>query len=184
MQPTRLRPRPTAARPSAQREPFDIVRHAEALHVLHPGDVLCLLSGGRMQTLLGSCVAICMTDPARRVGAMCHIVHSAPPRPGSERDTAFAEPAMRRLFAELRAHGVDPLACEAHLCGGGVMSLVGLNPANLVGERNVQWARRFLASHHIPTHEMALGGAFYRKLSWEVGQGEPTVESLPISGGG
>ncbi len=169
--------------PPSRRDAFDIVRHAEALHVLHPGDVLCLLSGGRMQTLLGSCVAICMTDAARRVGAMCHFVHSSAPRSGSERDTTFAEPALRQMFAELRAHGVDPLACEAHICGGGAMRLGG-TPASQVGDRNIAWARDFLSAHRVLTHEMSLGGAFYRKLSWQVGQDAPQVETLPIAGGG
>ena len=39
------------------------------LHTLHPGDVVCAERGDRMETLLGSCVAVVLTDPRRTVGA-------------------------------------------------------------------------------------------------------------------
>ena len=45
---------------------------------LHPGDVALGQHGDALETLLGSCVAIVITDPRRTVGAMCHIVHSRP----------------------------------------------------------------------------------------------------------
>ena len=50
------------------------------VHVLHPGDVACGERGERFETLLGSCVAIVLTDPRRTIGAMCHIVHAMPAR--------------------------------------------------------------------------------------------------------
>lgn len=56
---------------------------------LHPGDVACVDRGERLDTLLGSCVAILLTDPQRSVGAMCHVVHA-----GAPRDCRRATPPM------------------------------------------------------------------------------------------
>ena len=151
--------------------------------VIHPGDVVCVNEGTVVQTLLGSCVAICMVDVAHTVGAMCHYVHCASPRSGHNKDATFAEVAMQRMFAELRARGVDPLACEAYVCGGGAMRLQGLGDASSVGSRNVVWARQFLSAQGLLTHEVSVGGgACYRKVHWRVGQGAPVVRVLPIEG--
>ena len=147
--------------------------------VIHPGDVVCVNEGTAVQTLLGSCVAICMVDAGHTVGAMCH------PRPGHDKDATVAEVAMQRMFAEWRSRGVDPLACEAYVCGGGAMRLQGLEGAPSVGSRNVAWARQFLAAQGVLTHEVPVGGgACYRKVHWRVGQGAPVVRVLPIEGQG
>lgn len=151
--------------------------------VIHPGDVVCVNEGTSVQTLLGSCVAICLVDAAHTVGAMCHYVHCASPRPGHDKDATFAEVALQRMFAELRARAVDPLACEAYVCGGGAMRLQGQGGASSVGSRNVAWARQFLSSHGVLAHEVSVGGgACYRKVHWRVGQGAPMVRVLPIEG--
>lgn len=153
--------------------------------IIHPGDVVCVNEGMTVQTLLGSCVAICLVNVSHTVGAMCHYVHSAKPRPGHSKDATFAEVAMQRMFAELRARGVDPLACEAYVCGGGAMRLQGQEGASSVGARNVAWARDFLAAQGVLAHEVSVGGgACYRKVLWRVGQGAPVVRVLPIEGSG
>ncbi|MCU0686006.1 MAG: hypothetical protein MUF34_27800, partial [Polyangiaceae bacterium] len=51
---------------------------ATSVHTLMPGDVACADRGERMETLLGSCIAIVLTDRRNTVGAMCHIVHCNP----------------------------------------------------------------------------------------------------------
>ena len=65
------------------------------LHVLHPGGVACGERGERFETLLGSCVAIVLTDPRRTVGAMCHIVHAMPAPAGRHRRVGRPTPSGR-----------------------------------------------------------------------------------------
>lgn len=175
----------TVSRDRLCAQPDAAITAASALPtlVIHPGDVVCVNEGTTVQTLLGSCVAICMVDAARTVGAMCHYVHCANPRLGHDKDATFAEVAMQRMFAELRSRGVDPLACEAYVCGGGAMRLQGQESAPSVGSRNVAWARQFLSAQGVLTHEVSVGGgACYRKVHWCVGQGAPVVRVLPIEG--
>jgi chemotaxis protein CheD len=80
------------------------------LHTLHPGDVVCAERGERMETLLGSCVAIVLTDPRRTLGAMCHIVHASRATAGVAETGAYAEVALDTMYALLRERGIDPAA--------------------------------------------------------------------------
>ena len=96
-------------------------RFAGAVHVLNPGDVAIGTRDDRLETLLGSCIAIVLTDPRRTIGVMCHIVH-ARPAPATERSNgAFADVALERMYTLLRARGITPSLCEAYVYGGGNM---------------------------------------------------------------
>jgi chemotaxis protein CheD len=152
------------------------------VHVLHPGDVALGFQGDRLETLLGSCVAVLLTDPRRTVAAMCHIVHAHSPGGVKSRDAAFAEPAMRELFARLYSVGISPHLCEAHVFGGGDMfpdQSGGLD----VGARNLDWVEDFLDRQRIPIRSQVTGGHFYRKVAWTVGPEAPlqSVRSVAIN---
>ncbi len=108
------------------------------LHVLHPGGVACGERGERFETLLGSCVAIVLTDPRRTVGAMCHIVHAMPAPAGRHDDATYADAALRQMNQRLRARGLQPGQCEAYVYGGGNM-FPRVYPQQSIGTRNVDW---------------------------------------------
>ncbi len=148
-----------------------------AVHFLHPGDVAFAQRGDRLETLLGSCVAVILTDPRRTVGAMCHIVHSG--CNGEGPDTTHARPALEATFALLRAHGISPQLCEAYVFGGGNM-FPGLFAHKHVGQGNAQWALDALAQQGIRIVAQDLGGAIYRRVSWTVGQAPPQTGSVAV----
>ena len=157
----------------------------QTLHTLHPGDVVCVDSGERMETLLGSCVAIVLTDPRRTVGAMCHVVHARPAQPGAPMPTAHGDAALALMSARLRARGIEPRLCHAWVYGGGNMfpQRVGASAAlGNVGAANADWALCALAGLGIPVLGGELGGNAYRKLRWTVGPGEPEFEAIAVDG--
>ena len=149
------------------------------LHTLHPGDVGCAERGDRLETLLGSCVAIVLTDPRRTLGAMCHIVHASRAVAGSAETGAYAEVALDTMYALLRERGIDPKQCEAYVYGGGNM-FPQLFTRTHVGEHNSRWALDALAQDgvHVLFHD--LGGDTYRRLSWTVGPEAPQVTAVPV----
>jgi chemotaxis protein CheD len=144
---------------------------------LMPGDVALGQAGDQLKTLLGSCVAVILTDPRRTVGAMCHIVHVGQANAANSRNTAYGSVAMREVFARLRSVGIEPTKCEAYLFGGGNMFPTTFR-AQHVGDNNVGWVLDFLDAHGIPVVNHCLGGNGYRKVSWTVGSGEPVVETV------
>ena len=144
------------------------------VHVLHPGDVVCAERGARLETLLGSCVAIILTDPRRTVGAMCHIVHSGASARGRDSSNKFADVALETMQARLQARGIVPRLCEAYVYGGANM-FPELPAAVPVGERNARWALQALADAGIRVLAHDVGGQRHRKLSWIVGPQAPQL---------
>lgn len=148
-------------------------------HTLHPGDVVCAGDGDRLETLLGSCVAIVMTDPRRTVGVMCHIVHSGRPVPGMPATTAYAEVALDKMFSLLRARAINPAMCEAYVYGGGNM-FPHLYNQRSVGDQNADWALAALAHEGVRVLIEDVGGNTYRRLSWTIGPGHPQVVAVAV----
>ena len=146
---------------------------------LHPGDVVAGTRGDRFETLLGSCVAIILTDPRRTVGAMCHIVHAPSGPGGSGEDTTHAGPAMASMFSRLRGLGIEPRLCEAYVYGGGNM-FPSLAKGPQVGDRNADWALATLTEVGVRVVAHDLGGHGYRRLGWTVGPDAPEVTTVDV----
>ena len=152
---------------------------ADGVRVLHPGDVALAEQGERLETLLGSCVAIVLTDPRRTLGAMCHIVYSKPAKAGAIASAAYADVALDRMYALLSLRGIAPRLCEAYVYGGGNM-FPALYAQGHVGADNAQWALEALAHDGVPVLFHDLGGNIYRRLSWVVGPEMPQVTAVAI----
>lgn len=150
------------------------------VHLLHPGDVACGERGDRLETLLGSCVAIVLTDPRRTVGVMCHVVHSRLPVHGQQdHNTAYGEAALAEMAQQLLARGIAPALCEGFLIGGGNMFPALVGEAH-VGAHNVRWALAALARSKVRLVFQDTGGASYRRIGWTVGPGLPDIAAVPV----
>jgi len=152
---------------------------AQQIYTLHPGDVVCGERGDRLETLLGSCVSIILTDPRRTSGVMCHIVHATRSASAAPADAAYADVALATMYRMLRDCGIDPAQCEAYLYGGGNM-FPDLVTHGHVGERNARWVCDALAEDGVRVLAQDLGGCAYRRLSWTVGIDAPLVTSVPV----
>lgn len=147
---------------------------------LHPGDVAVASAGQTLDTLLGSCVAVLLADSRRTIAALCHVVHARATLPG---DTRFAGPAIDSMCAALRARGFEPRYCEARLYGGGNM-FPGRYMNTLVGDANVDSVAKLLRDAAIPVVEHDVGGPYYRRFIWTVGEGQPVVRRTPLDANG
>jgi chemotaxis protein CheD len=146
---------------------------------LHPGDVACGTRGDRFETLLGSCVAIILTDPRRTVGAICHIVHATVGTSAQRGNTAHAGPALASLFQRLRCLGIEPRLCEAYVYGGGNM-FPTLTTGPQVGDRNADWVINALVVAGVRIVVQDVGGHGYRRLGWTVGPAAPQVTTIDV----
>lgn len=145
-------------------------------HVLHPGDVVCATRGDRFETLLGSCVAVVLTDPRRTVGAMCHIVHAG----GAPQDhTSWGAPALARMVQLLQARAICDRLCHAFVFGGGNM-FPGRYDGGHVGEANARWVLQALHARGIAVHLQDLGGPRYRRVRWTIGPELPQVSAMNL----
>jgi chemotaxis protein CheD len=149
------------------------------VHVLHPGDVVCAHRGDRLETLLGSCVAIILTDPHRTVGAMCHIVHSTLTGASACDSTAHASNALKAMYGLLRTEGFVPGMCKAYVYGGGNM-FPSLSMRCHVGQANARWALQTLLDDGVSVLDQDLGGNTYRRVGWTVGRDVPEVKAMLV----
>lgn len=150
---------------------------ADTLVTLHPGDVACAGRGTRFVTLLGSCVSILLSDPARTIGAMCHFVTVSPAQThaGKPAQTTQSAEALAAMFTSLRMRGIDPLRCEAWVIGGGNMFPGLVAGQDHIGASNSAWAVRELERLRIPIVASHVGGNMYRKVLWTIGAWAPAV---------
>jgi len=146
--------------------------------VLHPGDVACADRGDTLETLLGSCVGVILTDRCRTVGAMCHIVHARDDQRNLV-STQSVQGALDRMYELLVDRGLNPRLCDAFVYGGGNMFPEVIDHAH-VGDRNVRAVLDRLEKDAINVVCENCGGTAYRRLRWTIGSSLPSVISTAV----
>lgn len=119
-----------------------------------------------LTTILGSCVAACIRDPAAGVGGMNHFLLPGARGQGSERVAQrYGVHAMELLVNELLSQGARRERLEAKLFGGGRL-IDGLTD---IGSQNADFALDFLAAEGIRHVGGSLLGEHGRKVQfWPV----------------
>ena len=120
-------------------------------------------------TVLGSCVAACIRDPAAGIGGMNHFVLPEQPQgaTGPYDKTRYGSYLMQRLVDDLLERGANPRRLEAQIFGGASPGSSYYN----IGERNVAFALKFLADRGIATRDAS-----------RIGQSGCKLEYWPVSG--
>lgn len=107
--------------------------------VLMPGQMHFGAKVSSLRTLLGSCVAITLWHPQKRIGGMCHyLLPKRSRKPGEPDDGRYGEEALAAMVEHIRRHNTDPKDYEAHLYGGADTMPEGTNLKFSVGERNIE----------------------------------------------
>jgi chemotaxis protein CheD len=140
---------------------------------LHPGRVAAFAGAGRITTVLGSCVAVCLFDARGGLGGMNHFVlpHQA------SASLRLAGPALDALLAALDGLGAQRPALRAKLFGGAwPLSVYAAEPP--LGLLNVRAARAALERQGIPLLEEDVGEIYGRKLVFDTDGGAAVVRRL------
>lgn len=117
-----------------------------------------------LTTILGSCVAACVTDPLAQVGGMNHFLLPGEDAPG--RGDAHAVHAMELLVNGLLQRGARRDRLQAKLFGGARM----LNGLTDVGRLNADFAERFVKRERISLTGGCLRGDRGRRIQfWPTG---------------
>jgi chemotaxis protein CheD len=147
---------------------------------LMPGRFHVATADEVIATLLGSCVAACIYDPLRSVGGMNHFLlpETSPgedatlPVSSGARYGAFA---MESLINALLARGAARNRLRVKLFGGARV----LARLSDVGQRNIEFVRRFVALEQLQVVGEDLGGDQPRKLLMYPATGRVLVRRLP-----
>lgn len=107
-------------------------------------------------TVLGSCVAVCLWDSARRVGGMNHYILPRH-RTGEPPTARYGDIAIDRLVEAVGRLGDGPGRLSAKLFGGA--NVLPFNAErDTVGQQNVALALAQLRRHRIPVVARRTGG--------------------------
>ncbi len=105
---------------------------------LMPGQLYFGAKASKVRTLLGSCVAVTLWHPARKVGGMCHYLLPERKRtPGMPLDGRYGEEALFMLMESMKKTGTQAGEFECHLYGGADTMPDHLKSTLNVGERNI-----------------------------------------------
>lgn len=153
---------------------------------LQPGELWFGDENTRIRTILGSCVAITLWHPHRRIGGMCHyMLPSRARRHGADLDGRYGDEAMALLIRHIHAAGGRLQDFEAKLFGGGRMFHhdygEGRCCAGAVHDRNVEVARAMAARHGLPIKAEHLGGHGHRQVILDLWSGHAWLKHTPLA---
>jgi chemotaxis protein CheD len=146
-----------------------------------PGDQLMLLPGqmhfgghaANVRTLLGSCVAVTLWHPQRRIGGMCHFLLPSRQRGSDEAlDGRYGDEALDVMVARLRAARTEPHEYEAHLYGGADTMPEGSGVKFNVGERNIEQGWKLIDSHGFQLQGVDVGEDVPRTVTLNIATGQ------------
>ncbi len=161
-------------------------RHTLPMVRLEPGELFLGERPAEIHTLLGSCVAAVIHDPAGRRGAMCHAQ-----LPGEScRQVAwglkvgremsrYVTCSMHLMLAWLDHTGAKRHQLEVKLFGGA--NMYGMPQDGLmdsVGQNNIQAAKRVVTQEGLNLVASDLGGVLGRTLVYHSDSGEVRLKRI------
>lgn len=145
---------------------------------IHIGEYYASKSPAVIGTLLGSCVAVCLFDPAMRIGGMNHIL-----LPGKADLTKFNVAAryginaMELLINRIMRLGGRRNRLVAKVFGGAHV-LPAISKKNGTGGKNASFAVEFLQNEGIRIISRDVGGHASRKIFFHTDSGEVLLKRL------
>jgi chemotaxis protein CheD len=162
--------------PDALRAPLAGRNHTQHKNQirLYVGEVVASQLPVVLDTLLGSCVAVCLYDPVLRAGGMNHIL--LPNCRAGEKSARCGVHAMELLINELMKLGGDRRRFIAKAFGGAnVLQGLRLPP---VGDKNAEFVREFLATERMPLVAERLGGNHAVHVYFRTDTSKATVQTV------
>jgi chemotaxis protein CheD len=126
---------------------------------------------------LGSCVAVCVWDPAAMVAGLLHLLlpdSRLNPARAAAQPAVFADLGIPLLFQTAYRAGLDKRRCRVRIVGGAEISLgTELN----VGRRNVLAAKNILWRNGVMVAAEETGGSVPRTVALKVSCGTLTIST-------
>ena len=132
-----------------------------------------------LSTLLGSCVAVCLFDPALKIGGMNHFMLPEMGRSkyGDVDSLLSGNFAMEALLNALIGRGARKARLQAKAFGGGTIIDSDASAPN-IGMRNASFAKEWLQREGIPLLSSDFLGPWSRKIIFLPFNGEAFCKRL------
>ena len=142
----------------------------ELSYFLKPGNLFVCWEPYKLATVLGSCVAVCISDPITKVAGMS--VFAFPKAKGDLNSTYFASSSIPKLLEMMYNLGARKQCMQAHVLGGAYSKKY---LSKDFGKKNVEIALKYLKKNKISVVNNDTGGTFGRKIVFDTNCGEIIV---------
>lgn len=131
---------------------------------------------------LGSCVAVAIRDPEKKIGGLLHImlpVCMKSEKQKEEEYPKYADTGIDLLIKELLAQGVSKRRLTAKLAGAAHMVKTQTVPESQdLSSQNLEAVKQRLAYHQIPIIAMEVGDAYPRTVIFEPESGILQIKTM------
>lgn len=148
---------------------------------LKPGEVIISKNPILVSTILGSCIAVTMFSPSKKIGAICHAMY--PSNPTGDVNVQYVDSAIQYIFGKMLEYtGKTDLIVKLF---GGAKVLTGGEYGEdrmAIGEQNISQAKRTLAELGLAIANSDIGGIRGRKLLFSIKTGDVYRRRLKHTG--
>jgi chemotaxis protein CheD len=141
----------------------------------YPAEVFVSDKPREIQTILGSCVALCLFNKRLSIGGLNHYLLPVWEGQGLA-SPKYGNVAIERLVEKMLKTS-DKADITAKIFGGANLMNLQENVYR-IGERNISIAEEILASYKIPITGRSVGGSYGRKILFNSSTGEVLVKYL------
>ena len=137
----------------------------------NPVDILATYS-------LGSCIAVCLYDPAAHVGGILHYQlpnSTGDDSRGKSNPFMYADTGMKKLIGKLLSMGANKKRMQVKIAGGAAMD-TGPKGFN-IGKRNHLAIRKIMWNNSMFIDAEDVGGSSPRNVYMNIANGGVTVKS-------
>ena len=158
------------------------------------GEYFVSKEGEVISTVLGSCIAVCLSDEKNKIGGMNHFMlpeeksgrlnitlnNSTMQKDElTEKSMRYGITAMEVLIAQMQKNGAERTNLSAKIFGGG--NVLSRNTEIMsVGDKNIGFARAFLKMENIPIEMENVGDRFGRKIFFLSGQNKVFMRKVAV----
>jgi chemotaxis protein CheD len=129
---------------------------------LYPGQLIVTKNAMEINTILGSCVSVCLFDCIRCIAGMNHFLLPVNDRVGGDIEK-YGDTSMKFMLDKMLSIGSMPDTIVAKVYGGAEL-LTYKNSSFNIGRKNIEAALDFLCKHKIRIITRDVGGASGRKI--------------------
>ncbi len=149
-----------------------------------PGEFYMTTENIAIATTLGSCISACIWDERSHIGGMNHFMLPLTNKEAHEVNwgqrektadaTRYGNFAMEHLINNILRAGGRRINLRAKLFGGAKV----LNQMSNVGQKNIDFALRYLEQEEIIIESSDIGDIYPRKVIFEPGSGRAFIKRL------
>jgi len=138
-------------------------------HFLYPATLFAHKEPHIVSTILGSCVAVCLWDPALQIGGINHYMLPLWNGQGLA-SPKYGNIAIEKLIERMLQMGSKKSNLKAKVFGGGEVIETQISHFQ-IGERNIILAMESLKDEKIPIISQSVGGKLGRKIQYNTQTG-------------